>query len=121
MVVVVALVLAVTDPFGSNSPSGAGVTDNEYPTSTTTVAEEGISSQTSVERDARLRRELHRSRSRAARAPRRLRRPSRPYSPTRPRSPRTRLRSPRHKSDREPTNASTLLAAQATVNLDESR
>src|ERR1700684_2007397 len=48
MVVIVAIVLAVTDPFGSSSPSGAGVTDNEYPTSTATVAEEGISSQTSV-------------------------------------------------------------------------
>ena len=48
VLVVLAVILAVTDPFGSSTPSSASTADNEYPTSTTTVTEGPISSQTSV-------------------------------------------------------------------------
>jgi hypothetical protein len=48
VVVVALVVIAVADPFGSSGPSNARVTDNGYPTSTYTVAEQNLSSQTSV-------------------------------------------------------------------------
>ena len=44
---VVALVLVVVDPFGS-SPSGTVVSDNQYPTSTTAITEQNLSSQSNV-------------------------------------------------------------------------
>jgi hypothetical protein len=47
-VVVVLAVLAIVDPFAASPSSGAGVMDNAYPTSTATVTEQTISSQTSV-------------------------------------------------------------------------
>jgi hypothetical protein len=48
LAVVAAVVLAVSDPFGANAPSSGSVTDNSYPTSTATVTEQDLSSQTSV-------------------------------------------------------------------------
>jgi len=48
VVVAAGVVLVATDPFGSSTPSSAGVSDNAYPTSTTTVKEQDLSSQTSV-------------------------------------------------------------------------
>jgi hypothetical protein len=44
--VIVGIIVAVTDPFGPSTSSSTGVTDNEYPTSTTTVTEQTLSSQT---------------------------------------------------------------------------
>jgi len=48
LLVAAGVIIAVTDPFGTTAPSGAGVTDNAYPTSTTTVRHGTLSSQTSV-------------------------------------------------------------------------
>jgi hypothetical protein len=49
LVVAAAVVLIVTDPFsGPGGSSGGAVTDNEYPTSTQTVARESIVQQTQV-------------------------------------------------------------------------
>src|SRR5579862_3976516 len=48
LLVAAGVIIAATDPFGTATPSGAGVTDNSYPTSTTTVRQGTLSSQTSV-------------------------------------------------------------------------
>ena len=48
LVVVVAVALAVTDPFGGGSPSASGVADNGAPTSTWTVKRQDLSQQTQV-------------------------------------------------------------------------
>ena len=49
IVVVAAVVLAVTDPFHDNHPAKTGVSDNGYATSITTVAEGALSSQISAD------------------------------------------------------------------------
>ena len=48
-VAVAAVVLAITRPFGAGRSSGAGVSGNAYPTSTATVTERPLSSQTQVQ------------------------------------------------------------------------
>ena len=48
VLVAAGIVIALTDPFGPSTPSSNGVADNEYPTSTTTVSQGTLSSQTSV-------------------------------------------------------------------------
>jgi hypothetical protein len=117
--VVVAIVLAVTDPFGPSSPSGAGVTDNEYPTSTTTVAEEGISSQTSVSAT------LGYAGSYTIAIPNGTSASTVSEAQSTVGSDETKVAEDgtalaKAESDARPTNASTLLAAQATVTLDQS-
>jgi hypothetical protein len=117
VVVVVAIVLTVTDPFGSSSPSGAGVTDNEYPTSTTTVAEEGISSQTSVSAT------LGYAGSYTIAIPNGTSASTVSEAQSTVQSDQAKVAEDetalsRAESDARPTNASTLLAAQATVTLD---
>jgi peptidoglycan hydrolase-like protein with peptidoglycan-binding domain len=49
IVVVAAVVLAVTDPFHDNNPAKTSVSDNGYPTSITTVAEGALSSRISAD------------------------------------------------------------------------
>jgi hypothetical protein len=48
LVVVAAIVLVVADPFSGGGGSPGGVSDNQYPTSTQTVARESITQQTQV-------------------------------------------------------------------------
>jgi Putative peptidoglycan binding domain len=47
LVVIAGAAIAITDPFAGNVPSGSGVADNQYPTSTTRIVRESIASQTS--------------------------------------------------------------------------
>ena len=49
IVVVAGVVLGLTDPFKASGQSGSGVSDNAYPTSTATVTEQSLSSQTQVD------------------------------------------------------------------------
>jgi hypothetical protein len=116
--VALAVILAITDPFGSNSPSGAGVADNEYPTSTTTVAEETISSQTSVSAT------LCYAGSYTIAIPSGTSSSALSAAQSSVQSDETKVAEDRTalaeaQSDARPSNASTLLAAESTVALDK--
>ena len=49
LLIVAGVVIGVTDPFRVSGQSSAGITDNSYPTSVATVAEQSLSSQTQVD------------------------------------------------------------------------
>ncbi|MCU1494617.1 MAG: Peptidoglycan-binding domain 1 protein [Acidimicrobiaceae bacterium] len=118
IVVVAVVVIAVADPFGSSTPSSAGVTDNSYPTSTRTVTEQNLSSQTSVSATLGYAGSYTVSLPSGTTASTVIQAQATVQADeTKVSQDETALSSA--KSTAKPSNASTLLAAQATVNTDK--
>lgn len=118
LVVVAIVIIAIADPFGSSSPSSVGVSDNQYPTSTQTIAEQNLSSQTSVSAT------LGYAGSYTVSLPNGTSASTITQDQATVRGDETKVSEDETalaaaKSTATPTNASTLLSAQATVNTDE--
>ena len=118
IVVAAVVIIAIADPFASSSPSSAGATDNTYPTSTYTIAEQNLSSQTSVSAT------LGYAGSYTVSLPSGTSASTVSQAQSTVQSDETKVSEDETaladaKRTATPTNASTLLSARATVNTDE--